>query len=312
MQNYQSLFVFLLVAISSFGQEVDGLTPVQITNSVSMVLVAIKPGSFTMGSPLTEPERDRDEAPHKVTITKRFFMGATHVTKKHFAAFVKDAKYQTDAEKRGWALAITVQRYSKVKGASWHNAGYRQNDDHPVVEISWDDAVAFCQWLSRKEGRKYRLPTEAEWEYCCRAGTQTTFLWGNSPDDGKGWANCSDATLKTVRPVGAFFNWADGEVFTSSVGKFKANAWGLYDMIGNTSQWCSDWYAEYENGVSIDPAGPAKAPDSRTADINGPGRVLRGGSWFHVPRGCRCSSRIHMTPDGANFFSGFRVVLQSN
>lgn len=317
LNNYCLALVVIVVGIPSrqtSAQSVGVPKQKRITNSINMTLAEIKPGFFMMGSPGSEAERGGNETQHKVTLTKKFFMGATHVTRASFATFVNGTGYRTDAEKRGWALAVTGERFQTVNGASWRNPGHVQGENHPVVEVSWNDARAFCQWLSRKEGKKYRLPSEAEWEYCCRAGAQAAFPWGNNPDDGKGWANCADATLKEKwSPNGPTFNWADGEVFTSPVGKFKPNPWGLYDMIGNASQWCSDRYAEYPNGDSTDPQGPPEGVQLQTSvfDPNGSGRVLRGGSWFHVPRGCRCAVRINMVPDGANFFSSFRVVLEA-
>ena len=126
---------------------------------------------------------------------------------------------------------------------SWRNAGFEQTDEHPVVCMSWNDAVEFCKWLSRKEGKTYRLPTEAEWEYACRAGTTTRYYSGDDPETLAKVGNVADAAAKAKFPE---WTWtikaSDGYVFTAPVGRFKPNAFGLYDMHGNAGQWCADWY----------------------------------------------------------------------
>lgn len=167
--------------------------------------------------------------------------------------------------------------------------------------------MAFCEWLSNREGRRYRLPTEAEWEYCCRAGSQTTYPWGNNPDDGGGFANCWDLTAHKAFPEldDKFFNWSDGYIYTSPVGRFKPNAWGLYDMVGNAKQWCSDNWGIYPAGDAVDPQGPA-------VDIGGGhSHVVRGGSWWYPPLMCRCASRF-LPPTDDTCEDGFRVVLDLN
>ncbi len=228
-------------------------------NSLGMKFRLIRPGRFTMGSPAGERGHVNDEAQHEVILTKPFLMSIYLVTRGQFTAFIKDTGYQTDAERDGAAYAWAGEESKSVKGASWKAPGFEQADDHPVIEVSWNNAQAFCNWLSRKEGRAYRLPTEAEWEYAERAGTQTAYFWGDSPLDGEGFANCADLTRKDRFPDDTTFVWRDGYVFTSPVGSFKPNPWGLYDMTGNVWQWCSDVYGDYPVGPVIDPAGPGKA-----------------------------------------------------
>jgi formylglycine-generating enzyme required for sulfatase activity len=241
------------------------------------------------------------------------------VTRGQFAKFAKDDGFMTDAETEGWATTWTGEKWADVNGASWRNPGFDQSDDHPVVQISWNDAEAFCRWLSRREDKHYRLPTEAEWEYACRAGTQTAYVWGDNPLDGKGWANCRDRTfsLKFPKANGPIFIWSDNYAFTSPVGVFKPNSWGLYDMIGNASEWCSDWYGPYPEGNALDPKGPSDDSASKfyiaVLHYNGPERILRGGSWFFTPRGCRCANRDRSPPGALRVSNaGFRVVLDSN
>ena len=294
-------------------------------NKVTLKLVRIPAGKFLMGSPDEEkkaavkeavaagiPEANasdafKDEVQHEVTISKPFYMGVTHVTVDQFAAFVKDSGYKTDAEKDGGAIGFQIKDgkldFKKVDGCSWRNPSFDQKADHPVVQVSWNDAKGFCDWLSKKSGKKVVLPTEAQWEYACRAGTKTAYPWGDSPDDGKGWANCSDQSLKKKLPNApadwAFFNWDDGFVFTAPVGSFKGNAFGLYEMNGNAWQWCQDRYGDYEKGAATDPTG------ADTGDL----RVLRGGSWIGDPRVFRSADRRGGTPDYRSGHIGFRVAV---
>ncbi len=172
------------------------------------------------------------------------------------------------------------------------------------MQVSWNDARAFCDWLSKKSGKTVTVPTEAQWEYACRGGTKTAYPWGDNPDDGKGWANCSDQSLKKKIPNQehwAFFSWDDGYVFTSPVASFKANAFGLYDMNGNACQWCQDHYGDYDKGAATDPTG---------ADAGGL-RVLRGGSWSFNPWCCRSAVRVRIFPVYRCGDVGFRVAVSS-
>jgi formylglycine-generating enzyme required for sulfatase activity len=253
------------------------------TNSLGMRLAAIPKGEFTMGS-----EELPSELPvHKVRITKVFMLAIHPVTVAQFKAFVKDTGHKTEAETRKGALGFNnaARWFDKKAEYSWKSPGFEQPDDHPVVCVSWNDAVEFCKWLSRKEDKKYRLPTEAEFEYACRAGTTTRFSSGEADESLKEVANLADKSLlkkmdekivaMNAAPKGnksaGIAGWDDGYSFTSPVGKFKPNPWGLYDMHGNVWTWCADWSARYEAGPQDDPTGPA-----------GPtkGRVIRGGTWY--------------------------------
>src|SRR5262249_10414790 len=148
---------------------------------------------------------------------------------------------------------------------NWRDPGWLQTERHPVVNVTWHDAVAFCEWLSQKEGRNYRLPTEAEWEYACRAGSEKAFVSGETQDDLRGYANTADASLRRVFETFRKKDyhdysqpWNDGFPFTAPVGQFKPNAWGLFDMQGNASEWCTDWYADdyFLHSPADDPPGP--------------------------------------------------------
>jgi formylglycine-generating enzyme required for sulfatase activity len=293
-------------------QPADSDAPKKLTvdlgNGVTLQLMRIPAGKFLMGSPETENDRKTDETQHEVTLSKPFYMGVTHVTVEQFAAFVKDKAYTTDAEADGSSTGIEIiggrVQGGNMAGCSWRNPSFDQKRDYPVVQVSWKDAKAFCAWLSRKSGKTAALPTEAQWEYACRAGTTTTYPWGDNPDDGNGWANCADQSIKKNVPNApaswTFFNWDDGFVFTSPVANFKANAFGLHDMIGNAWEWCSDGYGDYDNSAVTDPTG---------ANLGTDRLVLRGGSWEWGPASCRSASRSWEGPSSRGPDIGFRVVV---
>ncbi|MCY2952402.1 MAG: formylglycine-generating enzyme family protein [Planctomycetota bacterium] len=275
-------------------------------NGVSLKLVQIPAGQFLMGSPETEKDRGKDEVQHEVTISKPFYMGVTHVTVDQFAAFVKDSAYKTDAEKVGGSLGFDIKDGKLdprvVEGCSWRNPSFDQKGDHPVVQVSWNDATAFCDWLSKKSGKTVVLPTEAQWEYACRAGTKTAYPWGDNPADGKGWANCADQSLKkklsNAPAEWELFSWDDGFAFTAPVGSFKGNAFGLYDMNGNACQWCRNRDGDYEKGAATNP----------TAARNAGLHVVRGGSWYTSPPAyCRSAFRW-LFPIQFDYV-GFRVAV---
>jgi formylglycine-generating enzyme len=250
---------------------------VETTNSQGTKLVLIPPGEFDMGTPESAPyPHDSDELLHRVKISKPFLIGATDVTVEQFQGFMKDSGYSGDG-----------------------TATHPQGPNYPVVEVNWIDASAYCEWLSGKEGRHYRLPTESEWEFACRAGRETAFWWGDDPNDGAGCANCGDQTaFQKVGGNGAF-SWSDGFVYTSPVGSFRANAFGLFDMCGNVWQWCEDGYSDYPAGPVTDPTGSQSVPL----------KVVRGGSWRSGPSECRCAIRYNSDPRARNEEIGFRVVL---
>jgi len=295
----------------------------QITNSIGMKLTLVPLGEFQMGNgesaeeaaaffkknyPMDGLKADsfRNEYPqHRVRITRPFYLGTYHVTRGQFRQFVSDTGYKTDAEKAkkpgAWGWNPKRQIFDFNEENSWRLLGFQQTDEHPVVNVTWNDATAFCDWLSRKEGMAYRLPTEAEWEYACRAGSQTRYYSGDDPETLAKVGNVADAAFRKSFP-----EWrntshsSDGYVFTAPVGRFKPNAFGLYDMHGNVWQWCADWYGEdyYKKSPTDDPKGPS----------SGDGRIMRGGSWFFGPSDARSAKRRGPMPDFANDELGFRVA----
>jgi len=260
------------------------------TNSIGMKFVLIPEGTFTMGSPSDESGRGNDERQHRVTLSKGFYMQTTEVTVGQWRAFIQDTGFRTDAETKGGAYIWTGEKWELKAGYYWDNPGFSQGEDNPVTCLSWNDVQEFIRWLSRKEGKSYRLPTEAEWEYACRAGSTTAFanggitelLCGYDPNlDAMGWY-CGNSGKKT-----------------HPVAQKNPNAWGLYDMHGNVYEWCQDWCEkDYPSGHVTNPKGPS----------SGKYRVLRGGGWGNDARNCRSAFRGGDRPDYRYGYVGFRVA----
>jgi formylglycine-generating enzyme required for sulfatase activity len=273
-------------------------------NSIGMKLVWIAPGKFMMGSPKDEEGRYDWEGPqHEVTISKAIYLGKYPVTRGQFRHFVEAEGYRTEVEKDDGGHGFnedTGEFEGRDKKYNWKNTGFTQTDEHPVVNVTWNDARAFCRWLSRTEKADYRLPTEAEREFACRASTTSRWSFGNKEEDLKNYANIADASLKAKhKEASRAASWDDGYAFTAPVGKFKANRWCLHDMHGNVWEWCEDWYGDYNAEKVTDPTGPT----------TGSYRVSRGGSWFLGARDCRSARRIRLTPDFRSHDLGFRVAL---
>ncbi len=243
------LFVCQTFVASALAEEGEEKKSEQVlTNSIGMDLTRIEPGSFMMGSDKGDP----DEKPvHEVKITKPFYIGVSEVTQ---------------------------EQYEKVMGT---NPSRFEEPNRPVENVCWEEAKSFCRKLSEMEKAEYRLPTEAEWEHACRAGTQTVFYWGDNSDTS--YFRCAFNSGNESRPVGTV----------------KPNAWGLHDMSGNVWEWCEDWYANrgYTPTETTDPTGP-KA---------GSRRVVRGGSWCGTPEDCRSANRLGYAADGRLYTIGFRV-----
>ena len=321
-----SALALLLATLAGAGEPAPKERGVDLGGGVKMGLVLIPAGTFTMGGTEAEikafaPAKFPDfrapwSAPakeaHKVTVSRAFWMGKHEVTVGQFRRFVEAAGYRTDAEKgtvfKGAAHLVAGGKSKLAEDASWRNPYFKQTDEHPVVCVSWNDARAFAEWLNAADKAKpagftYRLPTEAEWEYACRAGTTTWYQWGDDPDKGKGWCNGADLTAYRTFPTWTVFNWDDGFIYTAPVGSFKANAFGLHDMHGNLWEWCGDWYGAYKEGDETDPTGPPSAPPS------GEFRVVRGGSWFSPPSDLRSARRFRRLPYDRYITFGFRLVL---
>ena len=288
-----------------------GLNGADWTNRLGMRFVLVPSGQFIMGSSSEEIDRDGDEAPHRVRISRQFYMARHEVTVAQFRNFVDATDYRTEAEQShqgGYGLDASSGIFERRPGYTWRTPGHPQEDDSPVVNIGWNDAQAFCRWLSKAEGCTYRLPTEAQWEYACRAGSTTRYSSGNDAASLHGVANLADATYRE-RYNSAKWSalWDDGFVFASPVGSFQPNAFGLYDLHGNVWEWCRDWYAPYPAQVT---------PDEMTVDPTGPQtgthRVMRGGSWNDYAAACRCATRGRgASPDRHPIPVGFRIMCRA-
>lgn len=260
------LFVLIVATVlvplgrAERGQPAE-IHPKVFTNSVGMTFIYVPPGTFAMGSPPDELGRDLDETLHKVTLTKGFYLQNTEVTQ------------------------------SQWKVVMGENPAMLKNDDRPVENVSWSDALTFIRTLNQIENTSaYRLPTEAEWEYACRAGAQTSFPTGPS-------LSTDQANFDGNHP----YNGYDKGVFrrrTVKAGAFPANDWGFNDMSGNVWEWCQDYYGRYSSAVESNPTGPA----------SGTFRVMRGGSWFYDIQSCRCASRCKAYASKRSIMIGFRVA----
>jgi sulfatase modifying factor 1 len=280
------------------------LVPWRMDNSVGMTLMRIPAGKFVMGSAKGEEDRLDEEVPHEVELTRAFYMGKHEVTVGQFRMFVRATGYRTEAERDGTGgRAFDGKEFVQKPEFTWKSLHFTQADDHPAVVLSWNDAVAFCAWLSKAEGRTCRLPTETEWEYACRAESTTRFHAGDRDADLKAVGNIADAALRRVWPD-AFWavKWDDGHPYTAPVGSFRANDFGLCDMHGNAWEWCADWYGEgyYAKSPRRDPPGPAE----------GKLRVARGGAWSTQPKFCRSAFRDWHEPTYRSDCVGFRVVAE--
>jgi formylglycine-generating enzyme required for sulfatase activity len=244
------------------------LARVPTLNTLGMKLKLISAGTFMMGSPESEADREDDETQHKVTIGKAFYMQTTEVTQGQWKAVMGTEPWKGQVQ----------SKYGK------------EGPNYAATHVSWDHAVAFCKKLSEREGTTYRLPTEAEWEYACRAGTESIWNFG---DDEKVLGDYA-WYVENTNDI--------GEGYAHQVGLKKPNPFGLYDMHGNVSEWCHDYYGQdyYQQSPTNDPQGPE----------SGSFRVLRGGSWFINARYARSAYRYRDDAGFRYFNFGFRVVCE--
>ena len=286
------------------GAGVPSQRTIDLGNGVRLEMMLIPAGTFVMGD---EKGLDDEKPVHKVTIAKPFYLGKQEVTVEQFRRFTEATGYVTDAEKGtgflgafGWSASTKdFQRDAKY---SWRNTGFHQSETHPVVNASWNDAMQFCAWMSTQGGETFRLPTEAEWEYACRAGTTTSYAHGDDSEELAKVGNVADAAFAAEFPeLKGLIKASDGYARTSPAGQFLPNRFGLHDMHGGVWEWCADWYnAEYyAKSPTNDPKGPATGEE----------RVYRGGGWFNCARGCRSASRSGTIPENRNLTLGFRIAL---
>ena len=321
--------VLALLASAATAQETESRDTAVWRNSLGMDFVRIPAGSFAMGSaedpdalardyPLLERRRFEqlaDEAPvHSVRISQAFYMGRHEVTVGQFRRFIEASGYRPESEADGTGGYGYNPAYDPASSArgdafegrdprySWRNPGFAQGDDHPVVNVTWNDAQALAAWLSRTEGHRYRLPTEAQWEYACRAGSRGRYPHGDDPQGLVRAANTFDQSAAPFWPRWRQHALAgnDGHAFTAPVGSHAPNAFGLHDMLGNAWEWVADWHGStyYAQSPASDPPGPAE----------GSVRVRRGGSWHTWPLYARCAYRNWNTPQTRYTLVGIRLV----
>lgn len=271
-------------------------------------MIVIEAGRFTMGSPDNEPGRNEDEGPQRdISIVRPFAMARCETTVAEFRLFVEETGYETEAEAGDgcYELNDAGTDGEQRKDRHWREPGFAQTDTHPMVCVSWNDAMAYAQWLSQRTGLNYRLPSEAEWEYVARAGSRTSRFWGNEANAECAYANAADQALKRRYPDYAWpvVTCNDGVIHTAPAGSFIRNAFGLSDMLGNVWEWVSDCYQE--NLVSVPADGTAWDGADGEACA---GRMIRGGGWFGTPDDLRSSDRDRLNPDDASVDVGFRLA----
>jgi formylglycine-generating enzyme required for sulfatase activity len=275
-------------------------------------MIPIASGTFTMGSPMTEPERRKFEGPQPGVVIQSFAISDAEITRAQYAVFVADTKRDTTG---CFTYGFSSFRDDTAidTNASWRNPGFEQTSEHPAVCVSWQDAKDYAAWLAQKTGRPYRLPSEAEWEYAARAGTNTTFFWGVDEELACHYANGGDPTLLRALPqlheeiafalregdAGArFVECNDAHAFTAPTRSYRPNPFGLYDMIGNAWEYVEDcWYESMPTDGRARTEGPCEFHRGR------------GGSWDDFPEELRSARRSRIKPDARRNDTGFRVAI---
>jgi formylglycine-generating enzyme len=263
-------------------------------------MVVIPSGTFMMGSLPTEGDRHENEGPrHSVSISKSYALGKLEITRGQYAMFVTETGHSTG----NGCFAIEDGIYTDSPIRNWQDTHYPQQDNHPAACISWHDATAYIEWLSKKTGKHYRLPSEAEWEYAARGNTTSARFWGDDPDQACDYASVMDTIGKAQVPG---VNWknhncTDGNAYTAPAGSKKPNPFGLYDMLGNVWEWTADHFHDNYEG----------APTDGSAWISGgQDPVLRGGSWLDHVMLLRVAERNADESTDHDNFTGFRVVRE--
>lgn len=289
----------VIVGKYNVNTQVDSVifyNPTTSTNSINLTLINIPGGTFTMGSPINEPNRDPIETQFQVTLSA-FRMSKYEITNAQYAAFLNAKKIGGDGKYEAGAYPMQTLIYASSGSTNW-GLNYINNkwipvsgyENHPVIYVTWFGAKEFATYLGGN------LPSEAQWEYACRAGTTTPFSTGNCLNNTQanyGWSYPYTTCTNTV---------STPPNTTQAVGTYPANAYGLHDMHGNVQEWCADWYGTYPNTTQNNPTGPS----------TGTKRVYRGGDWYYSAQRCRSAFRDYTEPNSPNhrnYIFGFRVVL---
>jgi formylglycine-generating enzyme required for sulfatase activity len=297
-----------------------GSDPAAELTALGIQLSWVPEGKFTMGSKLSPGNvvsrfgglelHWQDENPKRpITLSEGFWLGRYEVTNAQFERFVTAARYTTDAEKEGWSSVWneSAGAWKNAANVNWRNPGFNFESNAPVVCVSWNDAQSYIAWLNQQGDGVFRLPTEVEWEYACRAVSTKVFPWGDDPEDGKGNENVAKGDQSRAGARSYPFGFDDGFAYTAPVGSFAPNEWNLYDMVGNVREWCQDWYrSDYYDSLSgkssrTDPVGPDAGVE----------RVIRGGSWFNPPRSSRPANRYGRSPNHRDPYVGMRVAYST-
>ncbi len=290
----------LILSISPVQAEISSFKPAEMDEELRKVpedMVFVKGGCFQMGD-IFRNVSSSEKPVHEVCVDN-FYIRRYEVTVGEFRTFVNETGYRTEAEKQDGCHGWMGDREEKKRDYNWRNAGFPQTERDPVVCVSWNDANEYIRWLSKKEGKNYRLPTEAEWEYAARSGGKKyKYSWGNGEPSG----NIADESAKKeLSGVSIWKGYDDGYAYTAPVGNFKPNELGLHDMSGNVYEWVSDWHGEgyYKNSPKHNPRGPG----------SGESKLLRGGSWDLEPGTALSSSRYWNMPGARAVCMGFRSAL---
>lgn len=295
-------------------------------------MVWLPSGQFLMGTEPAETKREgtpdqfaKFERPrHLVKVNSPFAMGKYQVTRGEYSFFVQQTAYQAS----DGCVAWTGATFEFDSRKSWRDPGFPQTDPHPVVCVSWDDAISYAQWLAALTGKPYSLPNEAHWEYSARGGSSTARWWGDSAIEQCHYANGADASAKQRFTNLDAVECRDGYVFTSPVGSFAPNPVGLYDMLGNAWQWTSDcWASDYTKApteASTVLLNLGDLAQTKLANVNKGSKVVlgvgivdcsahtqRGGAWDEKPRALRAGIRLAISTDLRFSHSGFRVFRYS-
>ncbi len=300
-----------------------------VVNTLGMHFVYVGPGKFIMGSRKEEDGRSSDESPHQVTLTKGFYIGRQEVTVGQWRKFFQKTGYRTAAETTSAGKSNSrpdwraVYAYEPAKtdevetfaAKYWDAPGFPQTDALPVTCVTWEDVQQFIRWLTMVDGKVYRLPTEAEWEFACRGAGQASRFWGSAPSHACRFANIADQKLQQQHMTTEIHGCNDRFVYPAPVGSFRPNGFGLYDMLGNVSEWCQDIYGKYKIRRAMSYLGVPKRITIETVDPEGPGwgfsRVVRGGNWQSAPPASRSAHRIGKDEDYWDNRLGFRLVRDS-
>ncbi len=271
-------------------------------------MALIPAGAFTMGTTSAQKEQLQaagiwneelfgDELPARHIAAPAFAMTRTEVTIAQFQAFIDATGYRPSGVCFG--LQEGVGEFGFRERINWRHPGYDQGPDHPVVCVTWWDAQAYARWLSLRTGETYRLPTEAEWEYAARAGTQTHYFWGDNADAGCVYMNGADQTLRRAFPNAGVVNCDDGALYTAPVASYRPNQFGLSDMTGNVFEWIQDCYGAYD---------PERTDSAAVVTGDCASRLVRGGSWDYPSDNLRLALRSVFTPTVRSSRVGFRLA----